>query len=400
MKNHRIPALLLCGALLVSLSACGGGGAQNSPAESEPPAGTAVQVETVNANTISTENKVSGKVESDTDASVFVATAAKCTAVYVEVGDTVRAGQAICTLDLASTLSSYQAASISYDSTVKSYQDQAALFEKQIALYEKNLSDLRALQEIGAASQAEIDGAELTLLSAQVTRDSTLAQLEAGIQSSKANVEQLATALENVDGSGNVIAPISGVLLSLSAVQDAFVSSAAPVAVIDGVDQLKITVTVSEALVPKLKIGDAVDVTVSSVGAAFTGAIRSVEQAANAQTKLYTVTVSVPSDVSRHVCRRDLPYRNLCRYHRDSHPGHPDQRQHPVCLRGGGGHCPVCGGDHWPDRKRCHRDHLGPGGRAAAGHRWAGLPLRRRPGPDRNRGGLMPDDHLKILHQA
>lgn len=262
MKSHRVPALLLCGALLVSLSACGGGGAQNSPAESEPPAGTAVQVETVNANTISTENKVSGKVESDTDASVFVATAAKCTAVYVEVGDTVRAGQAICTLDLASTLSSYQAASISYDSTVKSYQDQAALFEKQIALYEKNLSDLRALQEIGAASQAEIDGAELTLLSAQVTRDSTLAQLEAGIQSSKANVEQLATALENVDGSGNVIAPISGVLLSLSAVQDAFVSSATPVAVIDGVDQLKITVTVSEALVPKLKIGDAVDVTV------------------------------------------------------------------------------------------------------------------------------------------
>ena len=297
MKSHRIPALLLCGALLVSLSACGGGEAQNSPAESEPPAGTAVQVETVNANTISTENKISGKVESDTDASVFVATAAKCTAVYVEVGDTVRAGQAICTLDLDSTLSSYQAASISYDSTVKSYQDQAALFEKQIALYEKNLSDLKALQEIGAASQAEIDAAELTLLSAQVTRDSTLAQLEAGIQSSKANVEQLATALENVDGSGNVIAPISGVLLSLSAVQDAFVSSAAPVAVIDGVDQLKITVTVSEALVPKLKIGDEVDVTVSSIGAAFTGAIRSVDKTASLQTKLYTVAVSIPAGV-------------------------------------------------------------------------------------------------------
>lgn len=297
MKSHRIPALLLCGALLVSLSACGGGEAQNSPAESEPPAGTAVQVETVNANNISTENKISGKVESDTDASVFVATAAKCTAVYVEVGDTVRAGQAICTLDLDSTLSSYQAASISYDSTVKSYQDQAALFEKQIALYEKNLSDLKALQEIGAASQAEIDAAELTLLSAQVTRDSTLAQLEAGIQSSKANVEQLATALENVDGSGNVIAPISGVLLSLSAVQDAFVSNAAPVAVIDGVDQLKITVTVSEALVPKLKIGDEVDVTVSSIGAAFTGAIRSVDKTASLQTKLYTVAVSIPAGV-------------------------------------------------------------------------------------------------------
>lgn len=134
-------------------------------------------------------------------------------------------------------------------------------------------------------------------MSAQVTRDSTLSQLEAGIQSAKASVEQLATALENVDARGNVIAPISGVLLSLSAEKDGFVSSAMPVAVIDGVDQLKIAVTVSEALVPKLSIGDSVDVTVSSVGASFTGTIRAVDRTANAQTKLYTVTVTIPSEV-------------------------------------------------------------------------------------------------------
>lgn len=254
-------------------------------------------METVTSDTISSENKVSGKVTSDLDASVFVATSAKCTAVYVEVGDTVRAGQALCTLDLASTLSSYEAANIGYTSAVQSYQDQAALFDKQIALYEKNVNDLKALQEIGAASQSEIDAAELTLMSAQVTRDSTLSQLEAGIQSAKASVEQLATALENVDARGNVIAPISGVLLSLSAEKDGFVSSAMPVAVIDGVDQLKIAVTVSEALVPKLSIGDSVDVTVSSVGASFTGTIRAVDRTANAQTKLYTVTVTIPSEV-------------------------------------------------------------------------------------------------------
>lgn len=179
--------------------------AQPSPdAGASVPAGTAVQVETVTSDTISSENKVSGKVTSDLDASVFVATSAKCTAVYVEVGDTVRAGQALCTLDLASTLSSYEAANIGYTSAVQSYQDQAALFDKQIALYEKNVNDLKALQEIGAASQSEIDAAELTLMSAQVTRDSTLSQLEAGIQSAKASVEQLATALENVDARGNV----------------------------------------------------------------------------------------------------------------------------------------------------------------------------------------------------
>ena len=298
--THQKPivSLLLAGLLTLSLTACGKDDSQPSPdAGTSVPAGTAVQVETVASDTISSENKVSGKVTSDLDASVFVATSAECTAVYVEVGDTVRAGQALCTLDLASTLSSYEAANIGYTSAVQSYQDQAALFDKQIALYEKNVNDLKALQEIGAASQSEIDAAELTLMSAQVTRDSTLSQLEAGIQSAKASVEQLATALENVDARGNVIAPISGVLLSLSAEKDGFVSSAMPVAVIDGVDQLKIAVTVSEALVPKLSIGDSVDVTVSSVGASFTGTIRAVDKTANAQTKLYTVTVTIPSEV-------------------------------------------------------------------------------------------------------
>ena len=258
----------------------------------------AVQVQPVTADTISTENKVSGKVVSDNESSVFVASSAKCTAVYVDAGDMVSAGQKLCTLDLASTISSYNAANISYNSAVQSYQDQKNVFDSQIALYTKNVNDLKALKEIGAASQTEIDQAQLQLESAQATKNSTLSQLEAGMQSYKSNVEQLSTVLENVDGAGNVIAPISGTLVSLNAEENAFVSPSMPVAVIDGVDQMKISVSVSEALVPKLTIGDSVDVTVSAASQTFTGAIRSVEQAANAQTKLYTVTVSVPSDVS------------------------------------------------------------------------------------------------------
>ena len=72
----------------------------------------------------------------------------------------------ICTLDLGSTLASYHAANISYQSSTQSYQDQAAVFESQIALYQKNLDNTKALYEIGAASQTEIDQAELQLQSA------------------------------------------------------------------------------------------------------------------------------------------------------------------------------------------------------------------------------------------
>lgn len=294
----RILSAALASALALSLTACGSEEDDQTDAGGNTAAGVAVQVEDVVLDSISTENKVSGKIVADDEYTVMVAASVKCTAVYVEAGDVVRAGDKLCTLDLASTVASYNAASISYNSAVQSYQEQSDIFDSQIALYEKNVSDLEALLEIGAASQLEIDQAELQLQSAIATRNSTLSQLEAGMQSYKSNVEQLAAVLENVDGNGNVIAPASGTVVSLSAVENGFVSPSMPVAVIDGVDQMKVSVSVSEALVPKLVIGDEVDVSVSAVDTAFTGTIRTVEKAADVQTKLYTVTVSVPADVS------------------------------------------------------------------------------------------------------
>jgi RND family efflux transporter MFP subunit len=69
-----------------------------------------------------------------------------------------------------------------------------------------------------------------------------------------------------------------------------------PVAVINSVDQMKVVVSVSEALVPKLNAGDEVSVYIASVDATVTGTIRAVEKAASLQTKLYTVTISIPAD--------------------------------------------------------------------------------------------------------
>ena len=296
MKQNQILAAVLAAAAVLSLTACGGG-SEETPEEEAGPQGVAVQVQEVKVDTIATENTVSGRVTADGQESVFVAAQAQCTAVYVEVGDAVTAGQRLCTLDMASTLSSYSAANISYQSAVQSYEDQAAIFDKQLALAEKNVNDLKALFEIGAASQLEIDQAELSLQTAQAQRSSTLSQLEAGMQSYKSNVEQLQGVLENVDSRGNVIAPISGTILSLNAAEGSYVGPTAPVAVIDGVDRLEIAVSISEALVPKLAVGDEVDVAISALNANFVGTIKQIERAANMQTKLYNVTISIPEEV-------------------------------------------------------------------------------------------------------
>ena len=295
MKHIRICSAVLATALALSLTGCQGNG--DSSSEDATPAGVAVQVQEVAIDTISTESRVSGTVTTDSDTSIYVAATAKCTAVYVEAGDTVSAGDRICTLDMASTLSSYNAANISYQSAVQSYQDQAAIFDTQIALAEKNVRDLQALFEIGAASQAEIDSAQLNLMTLQASRDSTLAQLEAGMQSSLSSVEQLSAVLEHVDGQGHVVAPVSGTVVTLNAAEGGYVSASMPVAVIDGAEVLEISVSVSEALVPRLTQGDEVGVTIGALDVETTGVIRSIERSPSAQTRLYAVTVGLTEDI-------------------------------------------------------------------------------------------------------
>ncbi len=297
----KLLALSAAAALTLGLAGCGDGAAAGSGAASSAgsaaPLGVAVQTQTVARDTVAADSRVSGRVGADNETAIMVAAAAKCTAVYKNAGDTVKAGDIICTLDLGSTLASYNAANISYASAVRSYQDQKAILDKQVQMALDNWNNTKALFEIGAASQLEVDQAELSYLNADAGRASGLAQLEAGMQNAKSGVEQLGAALENIDAKGNVVAPSDGVLVTLNAVADSYVSSALPVAVIDGADRMKVAASVSEALVPKLSIGDSADVSVSAAGVRFSGVIRSVERAASQQTKLYTVTLSVPEDV-------------------------------------------------------------------------------------------------------
>lgn len=290
MKKKTL-CLALALALSLSLAGCKKEDAPTAPA------GVAVQVQTVEAQDIASESTVSGQVVAGSETSVYVTSTAKCTAVYVQAGDAVTAGEKICTLDMGSSLAQYRAAEIGYTSAASSYSSQKGVLDRQLALYEKTWNDTKALLAIGAASRLEVDQAELQYLSAKAQRDSTLAQLEAAMQNAKSGYEQLALAMENIDSSGNVIAPADGVLASLNVSEGSLVTPDYAVAVITGAEQMKVTVMVSEALVPKLSIGEAVSVRVSAAQAEFEGAVRSVDKTANQMTKLYTVTVAVPAEV-------------------------------------------------------------------------------------------------------
>ena len=287
----RVLAALLACALMMT------GCSSKESTEQAGPAGIAVQVETVVSDTIATENKVSGAISADNETMIMAASAAKCIAVYAHAGDTVKAGQKICKLDVDATLSNQSAAQISYRSAVQARTEQMAVLDAQVALQQKTLETTKALFEIGAASQMEVDSAQLQYDSAVAQRNSTQGQLDAAVQQAKAGLEQLGMALDHMDNDGNVISPVDGTLVTMNATENNYVSNTMPVAVVHGNDAMKITVSVSEALVPFLNAGDVADVYVSSADVEFPATIRSVERAANMQTRLYTVVLDAPAGV-------------------------------------------------------------------------------------------------------
>ena len=292
MKLKRLAALGLMLTMTLSLAACGSA----DTAEDTSPAGIAVQVETVLADTIYAENRVSGRIEADDAVSIMLTSAAKCTAVYAHAGDTVEQGDIICTLDLGSALATYKAARIGYDTAVRGYQDQKSILDKQVALAADNVANTKALFDIGAASQLEVDQAQISYESAVAGRTSGLGQLEAAVQNARSGLEQLDSAMEYVDDNGNVIAAASGLLTTMTGVAGSYISTAMPLATIVTSEQMRVTVSVSEALVPKLTTGGTADVYVSSLDKTFAGIIRSVDRAASMQTQLYSVVLELPAD--------------------------------------------------------------------------------------------------------
>ena len=292
MNLKRLMILGLALAVSLSLAACG----SKETAVEEPAAGIAVQVETVLMDTIYAESRVSGKIAADSETTIMITSPAKCTAVYVQAGDQVEAGDVICTLDLGSAQATYNAARIGYNTAVRSYQDQKTILDKQVALAADNVANTRALFEIGAASQLEVDQAQLSYDNAVAGQASGLGQLEAAVQNAKSGLEQLDIAMEHVDEQGNLIADISGTLTVMNAVEGAYISNSLPLASIVSTDKMKVTASVSEALVPRLEAGGTADVYVSAIDKTFAATIRSVERSANLQTQLYAVVLELPAD--------------------------------------------------------------------------------------------------------
>ena len=288
MKKRVIAALLAA-----SMALCAGCGSQTSDdGEEQTAAGTAVEVAEVTKGAMSTEYSVNGKVAADNEVQVFPMLAGQVLTLSVSEGDKVAKGQTLLNVDTSSVTSTMSSLRESYNATKTATEK--AIENAQIGVEQAQLAveNTEALLEAGAAAEQDLTKAKQGLAQAQAGVQQARAQQAASLAQIQASMDQI-----NKQASyGTVTAPCAGTVTAVNVVQGGMASSAQPAVVIAEDSRVKINASVSEDVFAGLHTGDSAGVQISVLSDEVKSAkIVSLPAAANQQTNLYDVSVSVPS---------------------------------------------------------------------------------------------------------
>ena len=289
MKKRILAALLAA-----SMALCAGCGGQTSDdGEEQTAAGTAVEVAEVTKGAMSTEYSVNGKVVADNEVQVFPMLAGQVLTLSVSEGDKVAKGQTLMNVDTSSVTSTMSSLRESYNATKTATEK--AIENAQIGVEHaqaRPAENTEALLEAGAAAEQDLTKAKQGLAQAQAGVQQARAQQAASLAQIQASMDQI-----NKQASyGTVTAPCAGTVTAVSVVQGGMASSAQPAVVIAEDSRVKINASVSEDVFAGLHTGDSAGVQISVLSDEVKSAkIVSLPAAANQQTNLYDVSVSVPS---------------------------------------------------------------------------------------------------------
>ena len=275
------------------MALCAGCGSQTSDdGEEQTAAGTAVEVAEVTKGAMSTEYSVNGKVVADNEVQVFPMLAGQVLTLSVSEGDKVAKGQTLMNVDTSSVTSTMSSLRESYNATKTATEK--AIENAQIGVEQAQLAveNTEALLEAGAAAEQDLTKAKQGLAQAQAGVQQARAQQAASLAQIQASMDQI-----NKQASyGTVTAPCAGTVTAVNVVQGGMASSAQPAVVIAEDSRVKINASVSEDVFAGLHTGDSAGVQISVLSDEVKSAkIVSLPAAANQQTNLYDVSVSVPS---------------------------------------------------------------------------------------------------------
>ncbi len=328
-KGYIATALILCAAL-----ALGGCGKKEEEMVSADEKASAVETMVVKKTTIESEYVYSGKVKPINEVPVLSTVSGKVATVNFDVGDTVKAGDVLFSMDTADIVNNINVlraslataeANISSARTTLEYVNGAQM-QSQIESAKAGLSNAetaynnakttyennKTLYESGVVSKTAFDQIEMSYKQAETAYNQAkqtydimvnqmpaenLEKAQAGVEVAEASKASILAQIESAEKTlrdANVTSPISGVVTGCNVKAGAVLTqtAAAPFTIID-MSKINIDVSVSEQIINSLAPGQTVDVKVASVANDYLkGTISTVNPAAS-QAGTYDVKIEM-----------------------------------------------------------------------------------------------------------
>jgi len=300
--------------------------------------GIPVNIMDVKKGNISNDIIYSSKITSKQCVPIVLKTSGEVKNVYVKIGDKVKKGQVLFTLDEKSLRNNYnallaqynssnasaEAALLNYNSTMTGKSEASLMQSKsQRDSLELELNNMKntyeaskQIYELGGMSKSEFDKIESGYKTLQMNfenadysynllKDTTINETK---QLAYTQYKQAVAARDAIkaqlDSASDLLAdarcksPIDGVVSDLNVSENNTLAAGVSPCTIVNMDELEINLSVSENIISELKVDDEVKISVSSIpDKTFKGKINALSPAAS-QTGLYPVVISISDEKS------------------------------------------------------------------------------------------------------
>src|ERR1035441_9957926 len=284
-----IPVLLL--------TSCGSEPARRAAQPQAPP--VAVQVAAVNTQDWPTSYQATGTVRARTTAVISSKVMGYVQQVSVQVGDRVRQGQALITLDardLDVSLRRAEAGGAEVESAIPELENATAAAKANLDLAQTTFKRMEELAVKKSISNQELDEASARLKSAQANYDMVRSR-RAQVNSKMAVVEQDVRAAGIMRDYAKLAAPFSGVVITRTVEPGNLATPGAPLLTIEQDGLYRLEASVDESKLASVRVGQAVEVTIE--------AFEDTHRKLNA--RVSEIVPSVDAASRTYIAKLDLP---------------------------------------------------------------------------------------------
>lgn len=230
-----------------------------------------------------------GRIEAKSFHEQYIDTNLKILDIYIQVGDTVKQGQPILELDVDDLHSDLQDENAKYkqmqialdklkDSNAYKHENDIEGAKENLDKQTKNYQDIKALYDSGFETEANLKNAEMVMKNAQRDYNFAVQNKEDFTKNNQRDIENAQLGLEiqarkieslnkQMADNGIYMAPADGIITELNFAEGSMANSSKPLyKLAEASEGFQLTLSIDRDLADYVKVGDVVDVYITSLG--------------------------------------------------------------------------------------------------------------------------------------